>query len=245
MKRVIINGAFGKMGLCAQDAIRHAKDFELVGCLGRQDALEQNIRHLKADIVVDLTSAAAVFENTKKIIESGAHPVIGTSGLMPEDFIALKALCDEKNLGGIVVPNFSIGAVLMMHFASIAARFLPHVEIIEAHHPQKLDAPSGTAIKTAELISKHRLLVDIPPSKELVDGARGGSFLDIPIHAIRLPGFLAAQDVIFGSAGETLTLKHQTIDRACFMPGLLLAMKEVSGLDTLYYGLESLLGLGE
>jgi 4-hydroxy-tetrahydrodipicolinate reductase len=243
MKKVIINGAYGKMGQFAQQAIQNASGFQLIACLGRTDNLAQAIQTHDADIVVDFTTAQSVFENTKSIIEANAHPVIGTSGLMPNQFETLKALCDNAKLGGIVVPNFSIGAILMMHFASIAAKYLDHVEIIEAHHPQKIDAPSGTALKTAELIAMHKKPLPPLTEKELVEGARGGVFLDIPIHAIRLPGFLAAQDVIFGAPGETLSIKHSTIDRACFMPGLLLALKEVSKLNTLHYGLEHLLGL--
>ncbi|GGI87583.1 4-hydroxy-tetrahydrodipicolinate reductase [Legionella impletisoli] len=242
--RVIVNGARGKMGSLACETIKNHPDFELVAALGSQDHLSQSIAETKAEIVIDLTRADYVFENSLAIIESGAHPIIGTSGLIEADIVRLKALCDQKQLGGIIVPNFSIGAVLMMQFAAKASPFFSEVEIIESHHQQKLDAPSGTAIKTAEMIAKSRKKnKNELPLREIIEGARGGTHHQVNIHSIRLPGFLAKQDVIFGSQGETLTLSHNSIDRSCFMPGMLLACKQVKALDSLYYGLEHLLNL--
>lgn len=242
--KVIVNGAFGKMGRQAVLSIQQHKQIELVASLGREDNLAQAITQTKANIVLDLTDASVVYQNTQIIIESGAHPVIGTSGLMAEELSVLKQRCQEKKLGGIVVPNFSIAAVLMMQFSAIAARYLPDVEIIEMHHAQKLDAPSGTAIKTAELIAKSR--TQRPQKineKSLLVGARGACHEGVPIHSLRLNGVLARQEVILGSSGETLTLEHQSIDRACFMPGMLLCLEKVASLDGLYYGLEHLLSL--
>ncbi len=239
---VIVNGASGKMGTHACKAINEHNDFQLVASLGRTDNLLTAIAETKANIVIDLTRADCVYDNCLTIINQGAHPVIGTSGLSFEQITTLQQLCNEKKLGGIIVPNFSISAVLMMRFAADAARLMPEVEIIEAHHPQKLDAPSGTAMKTAELIAAARIMpkahLDL---KELLPGARGGIHGDINIHSIRLPGVLARQQVIFGNLGETLTITHDTIDRSSFMPGLILACKRVQQLDALYYGLEHVL----
>lgn len=240
--RIIVNGAQGKMGALACETIKNHPDFELVGELTRQDNLGRAIKEKQAAIVVDLTRADSVYENSLTIIENGAHPVIGTSGLVDEQIQHLQNLCVEQKLGGIIAPNFSIAAVLMMRFAAQAARFLPEVEIIEAHHQQKFDAPSGTAMKTAEMIAKARRQdKKVIPSHELIPGARGGSHQNINIHSLRLPGILARQQVIFGSSGETLTLTHDSIDRASFMPGVILACQRVQQLDSLYYGLEQLL----
>jgi len=240
--RVIVNGAKGKMGVIACETISNQPDFELVASLGREDNLRKSIVDTKAHIVVDLTRADCVYENSLTIIQNNAHPVIGATGLTLEQIETLQTLCAEKKLGGIIAPNFSIGALLMMRFAATAAHFLPEAEIIEAHHQQKLDAPSGTAMKTAEMIAaarndkKNQL-----PLKELIPGARGASYHDVNIHSIRLPGILARQQVLFGNTGETLTITHDSIDRASFMPGIILACQRVQQLDRLYYGLEHLL----
>lgn len=239
---LIINGANGKMGTMACKTIIEHHDFELVASLNSKDILSQAIIDTGAKIVVDLTRADCVYENTLTIINNGAHPVIGTSGLLDSQIQSLRKLCDLKKLGGIIVPNFSIGAILMMRYAADAASLLPEVEIIEAHHQQKLDSPSGTAIKTAEMIAAKRQEVKNQlPTKELLPGARGAKYLDINIHSLRLPGVLARQQVIFGNTGETLTITHDSIDRSSFMPGIILACQKVQELDTLYYGLESLI----
>lgn len=240
--RVIVNGAHGKMGVLACKTIQEHPEFQLVASLGRGDHLKATIADTHADIVIDLTRADCAYENSLTIINQGAHPVIGTSGLLEEQIQSLRQLCATKKLGGIIVPNFSISALLMMRFAADAARFLPEVEIIEAHHPQKLDAPSGTAIKTAELIAAaRRIAKNKLPLKELLPGARGATHHDVNIHSLRLPGILARQQVIFGNIGETLTITHDTTDRSSFMPGVILACQRVQALDTLYYGLEHVL----
>lgn len=239
---VIINGAHGKMGVPACETLREAPQFEVLAELGRSDHLADVIRDTKADIVVDLTSADAVYQNTLTIIEGGAHPVIGTSGLLPPEIHELTKLCQEKQLGGLIIPNFSIAAVLMMQFAAEAARYLPNVDIIEAHHPAKAEAPSGTALKTAELIANARRdLPNLPGCREIVAGAMGALHESVRIHSLRLPGTLAEQTVMFGQSGETLSIKHQTMDRASFMPGILLACERVKALNTLVYGLENIL----
>jgi 4-hydroxy-tetrahydrodipicolinate reductase len=242
LTRVIVNGAQGKMGSLACETIKNHPDFELVAGLTRGDDLHRAIVDTEAKIVIDLTRADCVYANSITIIESGAHPIIGTSGLLDEQIQILKNRCETQRLGGIIVPNFSISAVLMMRFAAEAARILPEVEIIEIHHQQKLDAPSGTAMKTAEMIAKARThRKNDLPLREILPGARGSSHHDVNIHSLRLPGVIAQQQVIFGSHGETLTITHNSIDRASFMPGIILACQGVQQLNSLYYGLEKLL----
>jgi 4-hydroxy-tetrahydrodipicolinate reductase len=241
--RVLVNGAQGKMGQFTVAAIQGDSGLTLVGQTGHGDSLADEIKKSKADVVVDFTQADVVLKNTKTIIESGAHPVIGTSGLVQEQVDELKKLCAQKKLGGIIAPNFSIGAVLMMKHAQNIAKYFPDVEIIEMHHPGKLDSPSGTAVRTAELLSASRQTTPAKKNsiRETVPGARGANYLDIPIHAVRLSGLVAHQQIIFGGSGETLTLRHDSIDRLCFMPGVLLACKKVMELKELIFGLEHIL----
>ncbi len=220
--KVLINGYPGKMGQAAVKAIQEAPDLDYVGGCDREHNLAQMIQDSGAEVVLDLSSAISVFENAQTIIEAGVHPVIGTSGLNTEQIKTLQQQCAEKKLGGIIAPNFSVGALLMMHFAEEAARYFQDVEIIELHHPQKKDAPSGTARQSAERIKAAGI-----PSRE------------VPIHSVRLPGIVAEQSVIFGGPGETLTLRHSSIDRSCFMPGILLACRSVMKLNTLLYGLDT------
>jgi len=240
--KVIINGAGGKMGKEAVKAVKEDSSLELVAENHRGDNLAKNIELHQADIVVDLTTASAVFENVTTIIETGARPVVGTSGLLPDQVNQLKEKCINKKLGGIIAPNFSIGAILMMKYAQDAARHLPNVEIIELHHDKKEDSPSGTAIKTSEMIAETRKKIQAVQSKhETIPGARGADNFGIPIHSVRLPGIFASQQVIFGNEGETLTISNQCISRAAMMPGIILACKKVMGLDTLIYGLEHII----
>lgn len=241
--RVIVNGANGKMGQMAVKTLEQHSDFSIVGKLGRKDSLADTIKKTQAEIVIDLTNADSVFSNTKTIIENGAHPVIGTSGLLKDQVAELKKLSEVKKLGGIIAPNFSIGAVLMMKYAQEFAKYFPHVEIIEMHHQKKLDSPSGTAVRTAELISAARKQKPEIPSntREVVKGARGASYEDIAIHSVRLPGLVAHQQILFGGTGETLTIRHDTIDRECFMPGIVLCCRKVQSLKNLVVGLENLL----
>lgn len=240
--RVMVNGANGKMGRIACQAIEAQADFLLVARTGREDSLAQMIRETQAHIVIDLTRADCVYQNCLTIIQENAHPVIGTSGLVEDQIQHLAQLCHEKRLGGMIVPNFSIAACLMMHFAAQTSQFFPEVEIIEGHHPQKLDAPSGTALKTAEMIAKARRLPKQELQlREIIPGARGGLHHQVNIHSLRLPGLLARQQVIFGNVGETLSITHDTLDRTSFMPGIILACQRVQKLNQLYYGLEHLL----
>ncbi|MDQ8039295.1 MAG: 4-hydroxy-tetrahydrodipicolinate reductase [Rickettsiella sp.] len=239
--RVLVNGASGRMGKTTVAAISHDSAFELVKETRNTDLVEA-IKKNNTAVVVDFTNASVVFENSKKIIEAGAHPVIGTSGLVPDQIKKLQQMCDEKQLGGIIAPNFCIAALLMMRFSAQAAHYFSEVEIVETHHEKKLDAPSSTAIKTAEMIAQERKKNPLHKKiHETLPNSRGASKDQIPIHALRLPGFLAKQDVIFGHLGGNLTLSHETIDRNAFMPGVILACKKVIDLKKLIYGLETLL----
>jgi 4-hydroxy-tetrahydrodipicolinate reductase len=222
---IIINGAQGRMGQEAVKAVAADPALQLVAQIGRDDNLAQVIAKTQAQVVVDLTVPNVVYENALTIIDNNIHPVIGTTGLKPEQIADLEQRCAQKKLGGIIAPNFSIGAILMMRFAEQVARYLPDVEIIELHHPGKLDKPSGTAIKTAAMITK----------------ARVAKQHEVPIHSVRLPGLVANQEVLFGGLGETLRICHTTIHREAFMPGILLACKKVLQLEHLVYGLEHLL----
>jgi 4-hydroxy-tetrahydrodipicolinate reductase len=243
MTRVLVNGAKGKMGSMTVASVKADPSLFLVGQTDIGDDLAQAIKDSRAETVIDFTVAAVGYNNFKIIVETGAHPVVGTSGFNQDQVTKLKELCHENGIGGLIAPNFSIGGVLMMKFAQEAAKYMPNVEIIEAHHEQKQDAPSGTAIRTAEMIREAAGKNGIAPNtgKELIPGVRGGRSNDIPIHSIRLPGFLAQQRVIFGSIGQTLTLEHNSINRESFMSGVCLAAKKIVGKKELFYGLETLL----
>lgn len=240
---IIVNGAHGKMGSETVLAINNTPELKLVAALGSSDNLESAIQKTHADCVIDFTTPNAVFQNTKTILENNARPIIGTSGLKLDQVNELQSLAAKKKLGGLIAPNFSLGAVMMMQFAKTAAAFFPDVEIIEMHHEQKKDAPSGTALKTAELIAEqqHASIKNPNECRESLPGALGAKHKNIPIHSIRLPGLVAHQLVIFGGDHETLTIRHDSIHRKSFMPGVILACKKVPTLKSLVYGLESLL----
>lgn len=240
---VLVNGAKGRMGLQVVQAVQADPELELAAQIDLGDDLAASIASSGAGVVVDFTHPSCAFDNAEIILAAGAHPVIGTTGFTPDQIARLQATAEAKGIGGVIAPNFAIGAVLMMRFAAEAARYLPHVEIIELHHDGKAEAPSGTAIKTAEQIAKARpqappLLVE---SKELAPGARGTTAYAVPIHSVRLPGHVAHQEVILGGLGETLRIRHDSISRECFMPGVLLAVKKAPQLQVLHYGLEHLL----
>jgi len=242
MITVVVNGASGRMGLQACEAINNNPLLELVGQLGRNDDLQQSIEKLKPQVVVDLTVASAGFSNAQTILNAGACPVIGTSGFVEEQVTQLQALAKEKSLGGVIAPNFSVGAVLMMKFAGEAAKYLPDAEVIEAHSPQKEESPSGTGLRTAEIINGARKNAPTPTSdKELVDGARGADMENVKLHSIRLPGVVAQQTVFFGGTGETLKIEHNSQSRESFMPGICMACCKVVERTELLYGLEHLM----
>ena len=230
------------MGQESVKAITEDPDLDLVAQTDLGDNLSETIKKTRAQVVVDFTTAAVVMENAATIIESGARPVIGTSGLLPEQISRLQELCKKNNNGGLIAPNFAVGAVLMMKYAQDAAKYFPNVEVIELHHALKADAPSGTAIKTANLLAESRKSVPKKiDEKEILPGARGAELQDIRIHSVRLPGMVAHQEVIFGGKSQTLKIRHDSIHRDSFMPGVCLACKKVMHLKELIYGLEHLL----
>lgn len=241
--RVLVNGAKGRMGSQSVQAIQADPSLELVGQTDLGDDLAKAIHDAKPRVVVDFTLPASAFENASIIIEAEVSPVIGTTGFTPEQISELQGRCEHQRLGGLIAPNFALGAVLMMQFAAEASKYLPHVEIIELHHDGKAEAPSGTAIKTAELIATKR--AKAPPlqvqGKELSPGAFGARGYPVPIHSVRLPGHVAHQEVILGGQGETLRIRHDSINRESFMPGVVLAVKKVVEHSHLFYGLEHLL----
>jgi 4-hydroxy-tetrahydrodipicolinate reductase len=229
MIKVIINGAKGKMGVEAVKAVTNDPLCELVASTGRDDNLDEILHTLQVDVVVDLTTPKSVRRNSDTILNRNIHAVVGTTGLTQTDLTELDQHAKKNKKCIFVCPNFAIGAVLLMRFAAEAAKYLPDIEIIEYHHNNKIDAPSGTALKTAELINR--------ANPEVNKGSG-----DIPIHSIRLPGIIANQDVILGGVGQTLTLKHNTISRESFMPGILHCIKVTQTHEAgLVYGLENLL----
>jgi 4-hydroxy-tetrahydrodipicolinate reductase len=240
MLNILVTGAAGKMGRETVAAIEAEPDFKLVGAVKRGDDLTRCIQDMRPDIVIDFTAPEIVFDNAQKIIAANVHPVIGTTGLTPEQFEVLRKACDDKKLGGIVAPNFSIGVMLLQKMAMMAAEYFPDVEIIEMHHPMKKDAPSGTALKTAKAIDAARKrapsAIATAPAAALGDRTR-----EVPIHSVRLPGFMAHETAIFAAPYETLTIRHDSLDRKCFMPGVVLACKKVMMIDDMVYGLEAIL----
>jgi 4-hydroxy-tetrahydrodipicolinate reductase len=259
---VVVAGAKGRMGSEAVKMIHQDPDLNLVcgvdsklvgvdvgeviglGTIGALffNNLEEALTQCKADVLVDFTTPRTVKENMFTAIRLGVRPVVGTTGLSTQEIQELDNLCQENQIGAIIAPNFAIGAILMMKFSQIAAKYMPEVEIIEMHHDRKLDAPSGTAIKTAEMIAEVRAehKQGHPEEKEEIDGARGALFQGFPIHSVRLPGLVAHQQVIFGSEGQTLTLRHDSIHRSSFMPGVNLAIKKVINIQSLVYGLDKI-----
>jgi 4-hydroxy-tetrahydrodipicolinate reductase len=239
---VLVNGASGKMGAETVRAVEADPELLLVGQAYRGSVLSEVIQQTQPEVVIDFTTPESVFSNALTIIEANKHPIIGTTGLSPDQIQELTTLCQQKKLGGLIAPNFAIGVILMMRFASEAIRYFPHTEIIELHHDAKKDSPSGTAIKTAQMMAKNR--PEIPAkqtTKETIPHSQGAQCEGISIHSVRLPGLVAHEAILFGGPGEILTIKHDAMDRKCFMTGVLLACKKVTALNKLVYGLENLL----
>lgn len=241
--RVLVNGANGRMGSETVRAVEADAELELAGTADVEDSLADAIASSGAEVVVDFTVPQAAAANTEAILRAGARPVVGTTGFRGDQIAALQALAAELKLGGLIAPNFAIGAVLMMMFSEQAARYLPHVEIIELHHDKKLDAPSGTASRTAELIAAARRSSPAPAAvgEHQAPGARGADIAGIRVHSVRLPGLVAHQSVLFGGKADTLTIRHDSFDRSSFMPGVCLACRKAPELDGLLVGLEHLL----
>lgn len=263
MINIVVAGFKGKMGLTATQMVIKNDKFTLVGVLDPH-ASEKNlneisefsttdvrvfqdkeelVKEIQADVWIDFTIPAVAFQNTCFALEHGIRPVVGTTGFAESEVKKVQELAKEKNVGGLIAPNFAIGAVLMMEFAAKAAKYFPDVEITEMHHDNKLDAPSGTAIKTAEMIFAERgyHLQGNPEEKETIKGARGADYEGIKIHSVRLPGLVAHQQVQFGSVGEGLLIRHDSFERSSFMTGVALGCEKVMTLNELAYGLENIL----
>ena len=242
MIKVGVLGARGRMGSEVVKAVTDAPDCELVAALDQGDSLEALLT-AGAQVVVDFTTPEVVMANLEFLIKHGIHAVVGTTGFSDDRITELKKwLAANPSAGVLIAPNFAIGAVLMMEFAEKAAKFFESAEIIELHHPNKVDAPSGTAARTAALISEARKAAKLPAMPDAtttsLDGARGAAVGDVPVHSVRLRGLIAHQEVLFGGVGETLTLRHDSLDRVGFMPGVLLGVRQVSAHPGLTVGLE-------
>lgn len=261
--RVGVVGAAGRMGREVCKAVTNSNDMELAFAVDTNGAgervsqwagdasadlivtanLESALAEKSVDAIVDFTHPNAAEANATAALSNRAIPIIGTSGLSEDSLNAIRRACAESNLPALYVPNFAIGAVLMMKFSQEAAKYFPDAEVIELHHNKKADAPSGTAMRTAELIAESRT---DDPSKDptevqKAEGARGGNVKGVHVHSVRLPGLLAHQQVIFGGPGEVLTIRHDSMDRASFMQGVLLAIRKCKTLNGLAIGLESVM----
>ena len=245
--KVGVLGARGKVGTAICEAVRDAEDLELVAEVDQGDPLDALVDS-GAEVVVDFTHPDVVMDNLEYCVANGIHAVVGTTGFTEDRFATLRGwLEDSPGTGVLVAPNFAIGAILMMRFAVQAAKYFPSAEIVELHHPNKADAPSGTAHRTAAMMAAARREAGLGPSPDAtsteLDGARGADVDGVPVHAVRLAGLVAHQEVLMGAEGETLTLRHDSYDRASFMPGVLLAVREIGRRPGLTVGIEGLLGL--
>jgi 4-hydroxy-tetrahydrodipicolinate reductase len=242
MIKVGVLGARGRMGSEVVKAVNEATDLELVAALDLGDSLEALVTS-GAQVVVDFTTPDSVMANLEFLIGNNINAVIGTTGFDGARIAKIKSLLASSKSGVLIAPNFAIGAVLMMEFATKAAKYFESAEIIELHHPNKVDAPSGTAAATAELMSKARREAGLAPMPDAtstsLDGARGATVGDIPVHSVRLRGLVAHQEVLLGGIGETLSIRHDSIDRVGFMPGVLLGVRQVVTHPGLTFGLEN------
>ncbi|MET0897858.1 MAG: 4-hydroxy-tetrahydrodipicolinate reductase [Mycobacterium sp.] len=243
--RVAVLGSMGKVGATMVAAVRDAADLELSAEVDAGDPLEK-LTESATEVVIDFTHPDVVMANLKFLIDNGIHAVVGTTGFTDERIDQVRSwLAAKPDSAVLIAPNFAIGAVLSMHFAQQAAPFFESVEVIELHHPHKADAPSGTAARTAKLIAEARKGMAPNPDATStgLDGARGADVDGIPVHSIRLAGLVAHQEVLFGTLGETLTIRHDSMDRNSFVPGVLLAVRKVAERPGLTVGLEPLLDL--
>lgn len=260
--KVVVNGALGKMGREVVKAVCAQPDMELVGAVEAQVSqdflpfpdvpgkilfsatLSTVLDKKKPAVMVDFSTARAAMEAAPVAAERRVNLVIGTTGLTPEDIKEIERLANEHKIGAIVAPNFALGAVLMVHLAKIAGKYFDSAEIIELHHNQKADSPSGTALATARAMAAARgKPFSLTAQQQKTSESRGKSVEDIAIHSVRLPGLMAHQEVILGGQGQTLSIRHDTINRECYMPGVILAVREVVKRQGLIFGLDRLLGL--
>lgn len=262
MINILVNGAGGRMGSEVVRTIAGEKDMKVIGgvdpgkagqdlgllCgLGKNNitvfaSLDEALQDVRPDVVVDFTNPKVIYENAKKVLGAGIHMVIGTTGLTADQRKKLQELARKTGANGLIAPNFSMTAVLLMETSARIAKYLPNVEIIELHHNHKYDAPSGTALLTAEKIAAARTAEpDEDHTKESLPHVRGGKYKGIPIHSVRLPGYVAHEEVLFGGYGEILTIRQDSLDRKSFMPGVVLACRKVLQVPGLVYGLENYL----
>jgi 4-hydroxy-tetrahydrodipicolinate reductase len=242
MIKVAVLGSRGRMGSEVVKAVTDASDLELVAALDLGDSLDALVAN-GAQVVVDFTTPDSVMANLEFLIKNNINAVIGTTGFDDARITKIKELLKSSKSGVLIAPNFAIGAVLMMEFATKAAKYFESAEIIELHHPNKVDAPSGTAARTAELMSAARKEAKLPAMPDAttssLPGARGAIAGDVPVHSVRLRGLVAHQEVLLGGIGETLTIRHDSIDRVGFMPGVLLGVRQVVNHPGLTFGLEN------
>ncbi len=262
MIQVLVNGAAGRMGSEVVRSVLAEEGLEIcgavdIGAAGKdlgevigvghngiviEGSLADAFVKVKPDVVVDFTSPKVIYANAKYVLENGVNIVIGTTGLTAEQREELAGIAAKSGANGLVAPNFSLGAVLLMKVSAEISKYMPNAEIIELHHNHKYDAPSGTAKLTAEMMAAARTQAPEPDeTKESLPGARGGKYEGITIHSVRLPGYVAHQEVLFGGHGEILTLRHDSLDRKSFMPGVMLACKKVVEVKGFVYGLENYL----
>lgn len=248
MIKVAVCGANGKMGKEVVEAVLSDGMTELAAqidiCGGEYASIAEAHKAAKIDVLIDFTQPKSIFENAKYCLNNGIKIVIGTTGLSDSQIAELKNLSAQKSTGCFIAPNFTTGALLMMKFAQEAAKYFDNAEIIELHHNQKKDAPSGTAIKTAQLMAAENknLASGNCAEEELIKGSRGAvADSNIHIHSVRMPGYMASQEVLFGAMGQILSIRHDSVDRKCYMPGVLMALKHVYKNNDFVYGLENIM----
>ena len=241
--RITVNGSKGKMGVAVLSHIAETDGLNLVDEVDLGNSLEQSLADKPADVVVDFTRPEIRMETVRSVLFGGAAAVVGTTGFTPENLKQIEEWVQETGKGCFIAPNFIIGNVLMQQFAKKAAEYYDYAEIIEYHHENKVDFPSGTAVKTAELMCETNKKFNPKTNDQVanVEGARGGDFSGIKLHAVRMPGFIASQEVILGAPGQYLTIRHDSIDRASYMPGVFMAANYIKDRAELVYGLEHIL----
>ncbi len=248
MINIAVCGANGKMGQEVIKAVENAQDMTLAAKIdiknGEYSSIEEAKNNVNIDVLIDFTQPKSIYQNALFCLQNGINIVIGTTGLNDEQIAELKKLSESKSLGCLIAPNFSTGAVLMMKFAQMASKYFDNAEIIELHHNQKKDAPSGTAVKTALMMAEENsnFTAGNCAEVETIEGARGASsYNNIHIHSVRMPGYIASQEVIFGAGGQILTIRHDSMNRECYMAGVLLAVRHVYQNKNFVYGLENIL----
>ncbi|MFL0578440.1 4-hydroxy-tetrahydrodipicolinate reductase [Dietzia sp. 179-F 9C3 NHS] len=245
--KVGVLGARGKVGTAICEAVREAEDLELVAEVDQGDPIG-SLTEAGAQVVVDFTHPDVVMDNLEYCVSHGIHAVVGTTGFTEERLDTLRGWLDANpGTGVLVAPNFAIGAILMMRFAAQAAKFFPSAEIVELHHPNKADAPSGTAQRTAEMMGAARAEAGLPPAPDAtsqeLEGARGADVDGVRVHSVRLTGLVAHQEVLLGTQGETLTIRHDSLDRSSFAPGVLLGVRSIVDAPGLTVGLDTFMDL--